>query len=72
MAIGWPLTLEDYSFKFRHYKSIVRQLVRQLVYTMFVSNNRTSFHLWWKENLLKHQGIEKSQNIMKVVVAIRG
>ena len=33
----------------------VRQLVRQLVYTIFNTNNHYSFHLWWKENLLKHQ-----------------
>ena len=31
---------------------------------MFISNNHALFHLWRKENLLKHQ---KSQNIMKVV-----
>ena len=23
-------------------------------YIIFISNNRASFHLWWKENLLKH------------------
>ena len=38
---------------------MVRQLVRQLVYTIFVSNNRTSFHLWRKENLIKHQKASK-------------
>ena len=26
--------------------SVVWQLVRQLVYTMFITNNRPSFHLW--------------------------
>ena len=26
--------------------SVVRQLVRQLVHTMFISNDHTSFHLW--------------------------
>ena len=31
----------------------------QLVCTMFISNNRASFHLWWKENLLKHQKVSK-------------
>ena len=31
----------------------------QLVYTMFVTNNHTSFHLWWKENLLNHQNVPK-------------
>ena len=35
---------------------------------MFISNIGISFHLWWKENLLKHQ---RSQNIMKVVVATK-
>ena len=29
-------------------------IVGQLVYTMFISNNRTSFYLWWKVNLVKH------------------
>ena len=33
--------------------------MRQLVYTMFVSNSRASFHLWCKENLLKHQKVPK-------------
>ena len=26
---------------------------------MFVSNNRASFHLWWKENSVKHQNVWK-------------
>ena len=39
--------------------SVVRELVRQLVYTMFIGNNRASFHLWWKENLVKHQKVLK-------------
>ena len=26
---------------------------------MFISNNRASFHLWWKENLVKHQRVSK-------------
>ena len=26
---------------------------------MFISNNRASFHLWWKENLVKHQKVSK-------------
>ena len=33
--------------------------MRQLVYTMFISNNRPSFHLWWKENLAKLQQVSK-------------
>ena len=28
------------------YALVVRQLVMQLLYTMFISNNRASFHLW--------------------------
>ena len=45
---------------------VVRQLERQLVFTIFISNNRASLHLWWGENLVKHQ---KSENIMKIIVA---
>ena len=33
--------------------------MRQLVYTMFISNNSASFHLWWKENLIKYQKVSK-------------
>ena len=35
------------------------QLVRQLVYTMLVSNNRPLFHLWSKKNLVKHRKVSK-------------
>ena len=38
---------------------IVRQLVWWVVYIMFMSNNRPSFHLWWKENLVKHRKVSK-------------
>ena len=38
---------------------VVRQLVRQLVYTMFISNNRASFQFWRKENLVKHQRVSQ-------------
>ena len=38
---------------------VVRQLVRQFVYTMFISHNRASFHLRWKENLVEHQKVSK-------------
>ena len=34
---------------------VVSQLVRQLVHTMFITNNLASFHLWLKENLVKYQ-----------------
>ena len=33
--------------------------MRQLEYTMCISNNRTSFHLWWKEDLAKHWKVSK-------------
>ena len=33
--------------------------MRQLVYTMFITNNHASFHLRWKENLVKYQKASK-------------
>ena len=39
--------------------SIDRQFVRQQLYTTFISKNHTSFHLRWKENLLKHLNVSK-------------
>ena len=33
--------------------------MRQLVYTMFISNNCASFQLWWKKNLIKYQKFSK-------------
>ena len=33
--------------------------MRQLVYTMFITNNRDSFHLCWKENLVNDQKASK-------------
>ena len=38
------------------------QLVRQMVYTMFITNNHASFHLVLKENLVKHQKVSKYYN----------
>ena len=38
---------------------VVRYLVRQLVYTLFISDNYKSFHLWWREDLVKHQKVSK-------------
>ena len=26
---------------------------------MFITNNRASYHLWWKETLVKHQKVSK-------------
>ena len=33
--------------------------MRHFVYNMLISNNRASFHLWWKDNLLKHQKVSE-------------
>ena len=33
--------------------------MRQIVNTMFISNNCPLFHLWWKENFAKHQKVSK-------------
>ena len=33
--------------------------MRQLVYTLLISNNRASSHLWWKKGLVKHQKVSK-------------
>ena len=53
------LTLSWYFLISEDAKSkVVRQLVRKLVYTMFISNNRASFHLRWKENFLKQPSLK--------------
>ena len=33
--------------------------MRQLIYTMFIKNNRASFRLWGNENLVKHEKVLK-------------
>ena len=38
---------------------LTQQFLRQLRYTKFISNNRTSLHFWCKENLVKHQRVWK-------------
>ena len=43
--------------------------MKQLLNTMFISNNGPSFHLWWKENLVKHG---KVSNIMKLIARVTG
>ena len=58
-----------HSMKFRHFPEIsqfpqiqfsaVWQLVKQLVYIMFIRNNGAPFHLWCKENLVKRQKVSK-------------
>ena len=35
---------------------------------MFISNNRVSFHLWCKENMVKHFKISKYENDCKLTV----
>ena len=40
-------------------RKVVKEPVRQLVYTVFISNNHASFHLCWKKNLVKHKEISK-------------
>ena len=37
----------------------LRQLVKKLEYTMLINNNHALFHLWGKENLVKHQEVSK-------------
>ena len=37
----------------------VEELMRQPFYTTFLSNNCTSFDLWLKDNLIKHQKVSK-------------
>ena len=33
--------------------------MREILYTMFISNKRASSQLWWKENLVKHERVSK-------------
>ena len=33
--------------------------MRQLIYSMFITNNHDSFHLWWHQNFVKHQNVSK-------------
>ena len=46
---------------FSYFLKFFQQLVRQLLYTMFVAKNRASFNLW-EENLVKHQKVSKYEN----------
>ena len=34
-------------------------VMRQLAYSIFITNNHASLYLWWKENLIKHQKVSK-------------
>ena len=38
---------------------MIWELVSQLWYSIFITNNHGSFHLWWKENLVKYQKVSK-------------
>ena len=49
----------------------VHQSVRQLVYNMFISNNRPKFHLWWKGNLVKHCKIRKKTPLPESVFLVK-
>ena len=40
--------------------------MRQHVYTMSISNNRASFHLWGKQNLVKHQKVSMYYEVIVV------
>ena len=33
--------------------------MKNLVYTMFITNNHASFRLWWKEHIVKYQEVSK-------------
>ena len=47
---------------FLNISQAVRKRFRQLVYTVFLGNNRASFHFWGKENLVKQQKALKHEN----------
>ena len=65
LAGGWALGY--HSMEFRHLTDIsyfpkilsLKSFGNSFVYTMFISNNRPSFHLWWKENLVKDRKVSK-------------
>ena len=44
---------------FLNISQAVRKRFRQLVYTVFLGNNRASLHFWGKENLVKQQKVLK-------------
>ena len=54
--------------KFGPYKvgrsHVVWHLVIQHVYTMLITNNRTSDHLWRKEHLVKHASLKLLSHIV--------
>ena len=42
-----------------YYSMVFILCIKSFVHTMFIGNNRASFHLWRKENLVKHQKVSK-------------
>ena len=44
--------------------------MKQLVYKVFLSNNRASFHLWLKKNLVKHQKVSKYYEVIVGLMVI--
>ena len=64
----WPgdWALGYYSMEFRHFldiswfpKMLSLKSSATWVYHVYLSNNRASFHLWWKHNFVKHQKVSK-------------
>ena len=49
----------DIFFEKDPHLNAVEELMRQPFYTTFLSNNCTSFDLWLKDNLIKHQKVSK-------------
>ena len=53
LALGYNSM--NYTWHFRDISLFPKILnLKQLVYTMFTTNNQASIHLWWNENLVKH------------------
>ena len=69
LVLMWNRTLREKLY-------IVRQVMRRLVYTMIISNNRALFHLRWKKNLVKHQKVSKYdendclQNVLSLFISL--
>ena len=50
----WKTAITD--SKLYYYRSATRETT---VYTLFISNNCASFHMWWKKSLVKNQEVSK-------------
>ena len=57
LAIGRSQQVKKY--KQTHTHTHTHTHTRARARTMYLSNNCASFHLWWKENLVKHQKVSK-------------